>query len=203
MIGEHQQEQAALYALGALRDAELRAFEAEVRGDAGLRAFVRELQRATEWLALSAPALTPPSSLRERVLNRIPDTRAAEQPAPTPLSGAFAGLRFLEADNASGWKALPVPGAWIKLLSLDPARGYAVLLGRLEAGVRYPAHLHTAPEDIYVLTGDLHIGERRLGPGDFHHADAGSQHGVNYSADGCTLLAVMSPQDPLVELAMA
>jgi len=206
MILEQQQEQAALYVLGSLRDAEVRAFEAELRGDAGLRAFVRELQHAAESLAMSAPAVAPPPSLRERVLDRIPATRIADQPSPqlaTPGPAALAGLRFLEADDAAGWKPLPVPGAWIKLLSLDRERGYAVLLGRLDPGVRYPAHLHDAPEDIYVLTGDLHIGDRRLGPGDFHHADAGSQHGVNYSVEGCTLLAVLNAANPLVELAMA
>jgi len=206
MIGEPQQEQAALYALGALRDAELRAFEAELRGNVALRAFVRELQRAAESLAMSAPAVTPPPVLRERVLGRISaahtTAEVSPQPAP-PSAGALAGLRFLGADDTAGWKPLPVPGAWIKLLSLDRERGYAVLLGRLDAGVRYPAHEHDAPEDIYVLAGDLHIGERRLGPGDFHHADAGSQHGVNYSVNGCTLLAVLNAANPLVELAMA
>ena len=115
----------------------------------------------------------------------------------------FPGFRFLDANNREGWKQLPVPGAWIKLLSLERERGYAILLGKLEPGVRYPAHINAGPEDFYVLTGDLHIGERRLGPGDFHHADAGSRHGVNYSLEGCTLLAVLTTDDPLVEFAIA
>jgi anti-sigma factor ChrR (cupin superfamily) len=94
-----------------------------------------------------------------------------------------------------------VPGAWIKLLSLERVRGYAVLLGRLEPGVHYPAHVNAGPEDFYILTGDLHIGDKRLGPGDFHHAERGSRHEVNHSVEGCTLLAVLTIDDPLVELA--
>jgi anti-sigma factor ChrR (cupin superfamily) len=105
--------------------------------------------------------------------------------------------------ETSGWKPLPIPGAWIKLLSFEPARGYAVLLGKLDPGVRYPAHTNAGPEDFYILTGDLHVGDHRLGPGDFHHADAGSLHGENHSVEGCTLLAVLTTDDPLVSFAMS
>jgi anti-sigma factor ChrR (cupin superfamily) len=103
----------------------------------------------------------------------------------------------------SEWKQLPIPGAWIKLLSAQPDRGYAVLLGKLDPGVRYPAHVNVGPEDFYILTGDLHVGDRAMGPGDFHHADAGSAHQENYSVEGCTLLAVLTMDDPLVSFAMA
>jgi anti-sigma factor ChrR (cupin superfamily) len=107
------------------------------------------------------------------------------------------------AQDTTGWKQLPVPGASIKLLSFEPSRGYAVLLGKLEPGTRYPAHTNAGPEDFYILTGDLHVSGRRLGSGDFHHADAGSAHAENYSVEGCTLLAVLTVDDPLVSLAMS
>jgi anti-sigma factor ChrR (cupin superfamily) len=102
----------------------------------------------------------------------------------------------------TGWKSLPVPGAFIKLLSLQSDRGYAVLLGKLDPGVRYPAHTNVGPEDFYLLTGDLHIGDKVLRPGDFHHADAGLQHVENFSVEGCTLLAVLTTDDPLVQFAL-
>jgi anti-sigma factor ChrR (cupin superfamily) len=95
-----------------------------------------------------------------------------------------------------------VPGAYIKLLSLQEDRGYAVLLGKLEPGVRYPAHINAGPEDFYLLSGDLHVSGRVLRAGDFHHADAGSHHEENYSVDGCTLLAVLTTDDPLVQFAL-
>ena len=93
-------------------------------------------------------------------------------------------------------------GAWVKLLSIEREKGYAVMMGRLEAGVRYPAHMHEGAEELYILTGDLHVGDRSLGPGDFHHADAGTAHGVNYSVEGCTLLAVLPAEHELVQFAM-
>ena len=203
MINEQQQERASLHALGVLSAIEQRAFEAELRVDPELRELVRSLQRTTDLLAMGSPAVPPPRELRDKVLRRVETTQATIIPATEPLSSVFPGFRFLDGNNREGWKQLPVPGAWIKLLSLERERGYAILLGKLEPGVRYPAHINAGPEDFYVLTGDLHIGERRLGPGDFHHADAGSRHGVNYSLEGCTLLAVLTTDDPLVEFAMA
>jgi len=202
MIDEQQQEQAGLYALGTLSAAEQRAFEDDLRAEAELRELVRSLQRTIDLLALVSPPCSPPRELRDKVLRRIETAQAADIPATERPPEVFPGFRFLDADDREGWKQLPVPGAWIKLLSLERERGYAVLLGKLEAGVRYPAHINAGPEDLYMLTGDLHIGERKLGPGDFHHADAGSHHGVNYSAEGCTLLAVLTTDNPLVEFAM-
>ena len=202
MITEQQQEQASLYVLGSLTPTERRAFEDELRVGTELRELVRSLQRTTDLLAMSLPTLSPPRELRGQVLRRVEIAQATGIAAREPSAAVFPGFRFLDAENREGWKQLPVSGAWIKLLSLERERGYAVLLGKLEPGVRYPAHINAGPEDLYILTGDLHIGERRLGPGDFHHADAGSQHSVNYSVEGCTLLAVLSTDDPLVEFAM-
>jgi anti-sigma factor ChrR (cupin superfamily) len=205
MISEHQQEIASLYALGALPEAEETAFEAELRGNAELRELMSGLQRASAALALAAPRVAPPAELKAKVLDRIQAGSVApahfSQPGQVPP--AAPGLQFRMADETSDWKQLPVPGAWIKLLSLQRDRGYAVLMGKLEPGVRYPAHLNAGPEDFCILTGDLHVGDRRLGPGDFHHADAGSHHDVNYSIAGCTLMAVLTVDHPLVAFAMA
>ena len=204
MIDEQQQEQAALYALGLLSGEEQRVFVARVRTDTALRDFLWSLQRTTDRLAQAAPAVALPPTLKEKVLRRI-QTRTVSNPPDArqqPIARS-AGLRFIAGGETGGWKPLPVKGAWIKLLSFEPDRGYALLLGKLEPGVRYPAHTNAGPEDFYILTGDLHVGERVLGPGDFHHADAGSVHEENYSVGGCTLLAVLTTDDPLVSLALA
>jgi quercetin dioxygenase-like cupin family protein len=197
MITEQQQELASLYAVGALTAEEQAQFERELQANAGLRAYVRGLQRTTTLLALSTTTGAPPPSLKTRVLAKIDALKSA------PLLPALAGLRFEEGASQKDWKALPVPGAYIKLLSLEKDRGYAVLMGKLDPGTRFPAHINAGPEDFFVLTGDLVIGDRKLVAGDFHHADKGSQHAVNYSVAGCTLLAVLTTDDPLVAFAMA
>ena len=205
MISEHQQEQASLYALGALTENEHRAFETELLDNPELLELTRSLQRATNLIAGTTPAAALPPGLKTKVLRRIEQMEAeVGRVTPcAPLSAAIAGLRFASTNDPAGWKQLPIPGAWIKLLSLEKERGYAVLMGKLEAGARYPAHVNAGPEDFLVLTGDLHIGNRRLGSGDFHHADGGSHHEENYSLAGCTLISVLTTDDPLVAFAMA
>ena len=199
MIHERQQEEASLYALGALADGERDAFERELKANAELRQLVRELQGATGLLAKSVPQMTPPAELRGKVLRKI----QSQGPGAQPPVSIPAGLHFRDASDPSGWKELPVPGAYIKLLSIDRERGYAVVLGKLNPGVRYPAHVNEGAEDLCILSGDLSIGDRRLGPGDFHRAEAGSYHDVNYSVEGCTLIAVLTAEHPLVALAMS
>lgn len=195
MITEQQQDLATRCALGELSPGEQQQFSAQLRINPELRELLRSVQIALQRVALTTPQVSPPPALKDKILARV-----RSQPAAEIAEGA-AGLRFL-AGSEAGWKPLPIAGAYIKLLSLQADRGYAVLLGKLDPGVRYPAHVNAGPEDFYILTGDLHVGTRTLGPGDFHHADAGSQHGENHSVKGCTLLAVLTTDDPLVQLAM-
>ena len=206
MITEQQQELASLYALGALEGAEAHAFEAEMRINPELHAMVAELQRTSDLVTMASPQVSLPGSLREKVMARIsvPESpkKPAARPMPLPLA-PLAGLRFDESAQSRGWKPLPIPGASIKLLSFERERGYAVLLGKLEPGTRYPEHVNAGPEDFFILTGDLVVSGRKLVAGDFHHADGGSVHEENYSVEGCTLLAVLTAEDPLVALAMA
>jgi anti-sigma factor ChrR (cupin superfamily) len=207
MISERQQEQASLYALGALSPSEARTFESEFSGDPELAGLVRELQSVMTLVAAATPAPPPPPALKERILRQVDELesgRNASPPTPRPPPRPLpAGLSFLTAVDQGGWKELPVPGTYIKLVSLERDRGYAVLLGKLDPGARYPAHRNVGAEDFYILTGDLVVGDRAMGAGDFHHADAGSEHEENYSVTGCTLLAVLTTDDPLVAFAMA
>ena len=195
MMSEEQQEQASLYALGALTEEEQSAFQAELAENAELRELTRSLQSTISLVARATPGPLP-RSLKGKVMERIAAIEAAKPAIP-------AGLKFLIGADQDGWKPLPVPGTAVKLLSLEQDRGYAVLLGKLEAGARYPAHRNAGPEDFYILSGDLFIGDRKLVAGDFHHADGGSQHEENYSVAGCTLIAVLTLDDPLVAFAAA
>jgi anti-sigma factor ChrR (cupin superfamily) len=201
MINDQQQELASLFAVGALTAEERAQFESGLAANPELHAFVRDLQRTAELLASSSAK--PPAQLKGKVLARIDALEAAQRPRSTPVPTAAAGLRFEDGASQEGWKALPVTGAYIKLLSLEWEHGYAVLMGRLDPGTRYPAHVNVGPEDFCILTGDLVIGDRRMVAGDFHHADRGSHHAENYSMEGCTLIAVLTADHPLVALAMA
>jgi anti-sigma factor ChrR (cupin superfamily) len=203
MITEQQQEQAALCALGLLTPDEERQFADDAQGNPELRQLLWSLQQTIAQVVLTGPTKAPPAQLKSKVLQRVRASSAQTAPGQRVVEEPLAGLKFRMAAAPAQWKALPVPGAYIKLLSLEGDRGYAVLLGKLDPGTRYPAHTNAGPEDFYILTGDLQVSGRNLGPGDFHHADAGSFHDENYSIAGCTLLAVLTLDDPLVTLAMA
>jgi anti-sigma factor ChrR (cupin superfamily) len=197
MISEHQEEQASLYAAGALPAQEQQEFETELSVNSELRELARALQNTIARVAHAMPSAVP-AALKEKIMQRIDAVETAR-----PLASLPFGLRFLPGAALNDWKPLPLPGAAIKLLSLERQRGYAVLLGKLEPGARYPAHINSGPEDIYILTGDLVIGDHKLVAGDFHHADRGSRHEENYSVEGCTLIAVLTTDDPLVAFAMS
>jgi anti-sigma-K factor RskA len=71
VIDESLQEQACLYALGALSAQESKEFEALLRDSAELRAQVRELRAVAATIAGNVPALEPPASVKARLLMRI------------------------------------------------------------------------------------------------------------------------------------
>jgi anti-sigma-K factor RskA len=75
VIDERLQDQASLYALGALDAAETPEFEAALQENPELRALVRDFRAVTEVLAGAAPALEPPASVKARLLMQI-DNRA-------------------------------------------------------------------------------------------------------------------------------
>jgi len=85
-VNDHgMRELAAPYALGALSDAERKAFAAHLLSCPECQAEVRSFERVTGLLALGAPGAVPPPGLRERVLaeaRRVRPITAARRRAP-------------------------------------------------------------------------------------------------------------------------
>ena len=178
MIGESRQEQASLYVMGMLPEQEATVFEAELLLDAELRAEVASLNNATIALARSAPCLEMPEGSRRKLMASV-DSRSPQQP----------GYRIVR-HNEEGWQETDVPGFRIKPLSTAPDMGFQTLLIEFAPGTSYPGHLHESTEQVFVLSGSLQTEGRLLGPGDFIHADAGTQHQMLYSREGCRALLI-------------
>jgi anti-sigma factor ChrR (cupin superfamily) len=143
----------------------------------------------TTALAL-ARAADSGESPRPHVLQRLM-ARVAETSAAPP-----AGFSF-RLDSEQDWLPHLVPGIRMKVLSANERRGYATLLLDVAPGTRFPAHHHGGDEECYVISGSLVACGRRIGPGDFHHADAGSDHGELWTDEGCRVLLVVAPEDYL------
>ena len=91
----------------------------------------------------------------------------------------------------------PVPGIRMKVLSVNTRSGYATLLLDVQPGTHFPSHHHDGDEECYVVSGIVITLGRRLGPGDFVHADAGTDHGELWTDEGAMVLLVVPPEDYL------
>ena len=199
-------ELAALHAAGALDGDEAKEFSRLLAASADARREAAAFGRVAEALAGSLPTVPPPSALKERIMRQAEQSNAQSRlkaEIQRLLPPSVDGFAFLKEAAGSGWVPLPVAGAFVKLLAFDDTTSYATVLGKLDAGARYPSHRHQCAEDIFMISGDLHIGEAVLRAGDFHHAEAGTTHGVNWSEHGCVLLAVLSKADLVAQFAAA
>jgi anti-sigma-K factor RskA len=102
MMEERLEEQAALYALGALPAEEQPAFESELRQNAELQKLVAELRNATEALAGTAPLVIPPPALREKILAQIESSEKIV-PLPVPREAAKPAFAWFPWAMAAGF----------------------------------------------------------------------------------------------------
>ena len=140
-----------------------------------------------ELAAAGAPAPRP--EVRDRLMARI---RAEASPAPE-------GFAFNLAAHDDNWVPHPVPGIRMKVLAMNLERGYATLLLDVAPGVSFPPHHHEGAEECYVISGTVFTCGRRFGPGDFIHADGGTDHGELRTDAGCQVLLVVPPADYMVQ----
>lgn len=131
--------------------------------------------------------------------------RSTDGGAPRPEVRARLMARVRQGDLPQGfsfrlasdddWQPHPVPGIRMKVLAMDRKRGVATLLLDVAPGAVFPAHHHGGDEECYVISGTLIACGRTIGPGDFHHADGGSDHGELRTDTGCRVLLVAEPED--------
>ncbi len=113
---------------------------------------------------------------------------------PRPSSD---GLTFVKASEGT-WRGI-APGVMAKLLSFDPVSRRTTTILRFAPGTSYAPHRHTAAEELYVLEGGCSIAGREMSVGDYHRAEAGTEHHETSSDDGCLLLVISSPQNEMLQ----
>lgn len=301
-LPEELEEQAMLHALGVLDPEDRHAFMMELRGDSDLlRQTVRAYQATTGALANAVAPVTPPPTLRERLVNRITleAAREAEQferAANTLALGAvpvkprdsvrdrllsrieghldvrlkvtgsarvlgessglvgdgnetekerrlsldigffstwlqscwtavsnfprILAIRFMTSERVRYWKAKVAfqqptkgltfirasegtwrgiaPGVVAKVLSFDPTSRRTTTLLRFAPGASYAPHRHTEVEELYVLEGGCTIAGREMTVGDYHRAEAGTEHYDTSTDEGCLLLVISSPHNEML-----
>jgi anti-sigma factor ChrR (cupin superfamily) len=87
------------------------------------------------------------------------------------------------------------PGISCKLLATDTEKNRVSMLVRLAPGTEYPPHRHAGVEELHLLHGELMIGDRKLYPGDYNRAEAGTVDHRVWSETGCTCVLITSYRD--------
>ena len=187
-MNEHGCEQESLIysvVLGASTPGQAAEVEAHVATCDACARLMESLRPIVSSLAdWPADVLRPSDSLWDRLSRRI---------APDAAIGATApAARWSEPD----WEEV-APGITCKILASDTARDRVTMLVRLGAGVEYPPHRHAGTEELHLLDGELWIHDRKLFPGDYNRAEAGTQDTRVWSETGCTCVLITSPSDSL------
>lgn len=183
---EETKEWASLYALGALSQAEARAFEEHMaEGCTACSAQLRGFEEVTSALSLGCAEAAPPARVREQLLSLIADDARSKSQT---LRAAPLPFLTLRADEGQWYEVSE--GITVKELFVDPQTGMVTSLFKMQPGARVPLHRHRGIEQCYIVEGDFHADNQALGAGDFHCAPAGSVHEPVYTTNGALLLIV-------------
>lgn len=179
-----------LYALGGLGAAEKASFDQHLDACAACGDELRSYQEVAATLGASAPA-TPPAHVRSQLMERV---RRTPRTPGTVLQQA--GLLVARPEELP-WRTLS-PGIDFKLLYRDQERSYNTCLVRMDPGTHYPSHRHAEAEEIFLLSGDLHLGDEVMYAGDYCRADSQSVHCETFTNGGCLFLQMASSHDEIL-----
>jgi anti-sigma factor ChrR (cupin superfamily) len=188
--GRHDQdhlESVFLYALQALPSSEVAVVEAQISACTDCRQEIETLRPVVgSFASWPTDVLRPFASLWERLAQRIAVETGREPVVPAPRRRAEP-----EWEEAA-------PGISCKLLATDTERGRVSMLVRLAPGTDYPPHRHAGVEELHLLHGELMVDDKKLYPGDYIRAEAGSVDRRVWSATGCTCVLLTSTQDVIL-----
>ena len=164
-------ELATGYVLGTLEAGERDQARIRATEDRAFGALVAEWEQRLAPLALGEGAVPPPGLLAAI------EARIAQAGVELP------GTHTLRA-GAGEWIDAG-PGLRTKTLNRIEALGRHTFMAELAPGGCYSDHDHDQDEEIYMISGDLIIGELVLQAGDFHVARAGRHHPAHRTKNGC------------------
>jgi len=182
---EHSETTCA-YLAQALASSEIAAAEAHIATCPECQSEVKNLRPLLDrFVSWPTDVLRPNTSLQMRLALRI-----AEETGQQPVLPPKRQWSELEWEQVA-------PGIECKLLATDTERNRVSMLVRLAPGASYPSHTHASVEELHLLAGELWIDERKLFPGDYNHAAAGTGDERVWSETGCTCVLITSTKDML------
>ena len=175
-----------LHALRVLPSSEISVLEAHLSECADCREEMEALRPIVgAFISWPADLLRPADSLWDRLASRIATETGREPVRSVP-----------EPQAESSWEEA-APGLSFRLLATDTENDRVSMLVRLAPGVAYPPHTHVGVEELYLLSGELWIDDKKLYPGDYNRAEAGTGDQRVWSETGCTCVLLTSTRDRL------
>ena len=167
-------------------------------GDGGKSLGHRPLsQEGDSFIALLRSCRAAISSvLRTLVIRSATSERVQYWKAKIAFQQPTKGLTYIRASEGI-WRGI-APGVTAKVLSFDPVSRRVTTLLRFAPGTSYAPHRHTAVEELFVLEGGCSIAGRAMTVGDYHRAEAGTEHHDTSTYEGCLLLVISSPQNEML-----
>lgn len=181
-----QSAQLSLYVLQALPPEEAAAMEAHLASCPQCQLELATLRPIADNFAFwPTNVLRPHPSLHDRLARRLADETG--QPRPAAPASSW---------DEPAWEEV-APGIFCKLMATDTRTHRVSMLVRLMPGVEYPPHTHAGLEELFLLDGELWIDDRKLYPGEYNRAEAGSGDTRVWSETGCTCVLITSTKDVL------
>ena len=185
---------APIYALNQLSEPEKAWVEQQVATCPELAEELASYESALTAIPYSLPPLPIPSQLKQQLFERLDLEPPAGKPAPNLLTSPQSPDCWAVRSQDLDWQPHDVPGVMIAIVHTDEVKREWVGFLKADPGVRYPLHRHAATEEMFMLSGDLVIGEEVFEAGDYIRSLPGSAH-APYTKGGCRFFFHTSMDD--------
>jgi quercetin dioxygenase-like cupin family protein len=186
-------ELAPLYALGILDESERCFVEDQITNYPELAAELDMFQTSVAAMFYHLPPISLAVDLKKRLFQRIGVDLTEESPDHLPVRTNIVSNLVVRSHNLT-WRPYRTPGVMVAVLHINPIQQKVTALVKAESGVRYPTHRHAGVEEIFMLAGDLVIGEEVYGQGDYIRSPQGSVH-TPETQGGCMFFVSTSLND--------
>jgi ChrR Cupin-like domain len=190
------QDRAAGYALDILEEWE--EFECELAASESLQADLAAFESAVGNIAYGVPLEPLPSSLKEKLFERIDKISLAPNQLSDLLEWQIADLQQV-AKDLNNWEPFPSPaGSQLAIWQIDKADAQIAFFLRVPIPGALPRHWHATGESILVLEGNFIDDDGTVYEvGDQSVMAANTSHQPITSL-GCLILSVSSMNDKIL-----
>lgn len=183
-----------LFVLNLLSKSEHLWVEQQLAENPELNEELADYETAAAAITYSTPVVSMAADLKDRLFARLELEPLESQPKQNTVSEntlpSIMGVRMQDIQ----WRPHRVPGSEIAILHTDLIKREVVGLFRGVPGMRYLLHRHAATEEMYMLEGDLVVGNEVYGAFDYIRSESGSTH-APYTISGCMFFFRTSMDD--------